>query len=535
MATATQLSQADLETAKKDMAVAFVSEGSEETGGADPISEKLGTRADQLEMQRLGKKQQFKRNFRFLSILGFTCTLMATWESMLAVNSYALINGGFSGFIYIYIASFVGFFAVVLTMAEMASMAPTTGGQYHWVSEFSPPNMQKFLSYIVGWVCVLGWQTGTASTAFIGGTLVQGLLTLNDPSYVAQRWHGTLIVIFISFVAVLFNTVLAKRLPLIEGIILVLHICGFFAIIIVLWCMAPRTSSHEVWGTFRNEGGWDTMGLAVLVGMLSPIYGFVGPDSANHMSEEIRDASVVVPRCMMWTAILNGALGFIMVVTYCYCAGGYATILGTATGYPFVETFYIATQSKAGATIMTCIIALMEICSSISILATASRQLFAFARDNGLPYPNIFAYILPGWDIPINAIMVSFMVSVLLSLINIGSTAAFNAVASLCCCALFTSYWFSISCIVWRRLTGAYLPPARWSLGKWGLPLNIFSVLWLTFATIFLFFPTYKNPTAESMNWAIVIFSGVIGIALILYWFRGRHVYQGPVVLVKRE
>jgi amino acid transporter len=75
---------------------------------------------------------------------------MATWESVLLTNSYGLINGGRAGMVYVYIGSFVGFFASVVSLAEIASRAPTAGGQYHWVSEFAPPSCQRFLSYITG-------------------------------------------------------------------------------------------------------------------------------------------------------------------------------------------------------------------------------------------------------------------------------------------------------------------------------------------------------------------------------------------------
>lgn len=38
---------------------------------------------DALDMERLGKKQEFKRNLSFLHILGFTSIFMATWEDIL--------------------------------------------------------------------------------------------------------------------------------------------------------------------------------------------------------------------------------------------------------------------------------------------------------------------------------------------------------------------------------------------------------------------------------------------------------------------
>jgi len=61
-----------------------------------------------------------------------------------------LLNGGTGGAIFVYLGSVIGMFFVIVSMAEMASIAPTSGGQYHWVSEFAPREHQKFLSYLVG-------------------------------------------------------------------------------------------------------------------------------------------------------------------------------------------------------------------------------------------------------------------------------------------------------------------------------------------------------------------------------------------------
>lgn len=141
--------------------------------------------------------------------------------------------------------------AVNISMAEMASMAPTSGGQYHWVSEFSPRRYQKFLSFVTGWLCVLGWQTGAANTAFLAGTQIQGLIILNDPSYVPERWHGTLLTFAVAFFSVIFNTFLVKKLPLVEGIVLIVHIFGFFAVLITLWILGPRGNALDVFTTFN--------------------------------------------------------------------------------------------------------------------------------------------------------------------------------------------------------------------------------------------------------------------------------------------
>ncbi|KAJ5770497.1 uncharacterized protein N7511_002548 [Penicillium nucicola] len=496
---------------------------------------------DDWDMQRLGKTQEFKRNFRFYSILGFTTTLMATWESILLTSTYGLIDGGKAGMVYVYIASFVGFFAAVVSMAEIASISPTSGGQYHWVSEFAWPRYQRFLSYLTGWLSVLGWQAAFASICYLCGTLIQGLLVFNysDPSgwmYGYERWHGTLLTIAIAAVGTIVNTWGYKILPPMEGLILAIHLGGFVAVLVLMWVMSPGKAADEtVWKEFTNSGGWSSMGLACLVGQLTPIFSWTGPDAATHMSEEIQNAALIVPWCMVSTALINGALGFIMLVTLLYNMGPLTdAILEPASGFSFLPAVQRATGSIPATNGVAAIILVLEVCSAIGILATVSRQTFAFARDDALPFSKQLAHINRRTQIPVCSVLVSTIITVLLSLINIGSTAAFNAVASVMIAALFTTYILPIAAFIRVRLQPGGIPPARFSLGSFGLAINIFSLAWLCFAIIFTFFPTASNPTPVSMNWSILVFGAVVIFAIILYLFHGRRVYRAPVTQVRK-
>ena len=98
---------------------------------------------------------------------------MATWEFVLVSLALGLTNGGFAGLFWTFIATIICYSSVVLSLAEMASMAPTAGGQYHWVSEFAPMSYQKSLSYVSGWMSTLGWLASTASSVFVCTTLIQ--------------------------------------------------------------------------------------------------------------------------------------------------------------------------------------------------------------------------------------------------------------------------------------------------------------------------------------------------------------------------
>ena len=223
--------------------------------------------------------------------------------------------------------------------------------------------------------------------------MIQGLLVLNDSTYVYERWHGTLFVIAILSFCIIFNTFLAQRLPMVEGSILVLHITGFFAIIIPLWILAPRNSAKMVFTEFENLGGWSSQGLSFLVGLLSPIYALLGVDSAVHMSEETRDASLVLPRATFLAILINGGFGFVMMITFCFTMGSPAVVLQTYTGYPFIQAFYDVTNSYAGATIMVVILVVTITSSCISTVATVSRQMWAFARDRALPFSSVISHV----------------------------------------------------------------------------------------------------------------------------------------------
>lgn len=145
-------------------------------------------------------------------------------------------------------------------------------------------NLCRSNSSQVGWLGVLGWQTGCAFAAFVTGTQIQGLLVLNYSWYVYQTWHGTLLIIAVLMFAVLFNTFLAQRLHLVEGSILVLHVLGFFGIMIPLWVLSPRASSEAVWTTFYDPG-WGSQGLSSLVGIVASVAPLLGADAAAHMAE----------------------------------------------------------------------------------------------------------------------------------------------------------------------------------------------------------------------------------------------------------
>lgn len=213
---------------------------------------------------------------------------------------------------------------------------------------------------------------------------------LCNPSHVPKGWQNTLLAWAVLAFAVLTNTIASTSLAKFEGLILILHIVGFLAILIPLTYLAPHARGQEVFTTFLNAGGWNTQAYSFFIGLVGPVYAFVGADAAVHMAEEIKNAAVVIPRAILFSVVINGTLGLSMLIAILFCLGDPSmaptTVLQTPLGFPFIQVFLDATKSVSGTAIMASIVLVLGISSTVGLLASSSRMFWSFARDRGLPF-----------------------------------------------------------------------------------------------------------------------------------------------------
>jgi Amino acid permease len=233
------------------------------------------------------------------------------------------------------------------SFANRLTRIPTSGGQYYWVAVLAPRSTRRYLSYLtgkclhllylrsnhsyVGWLCAVAWQTAVSASGYFIGTLIQALLILNVPSYVPHNWHGSLIGLAFLIIAVTFNTVLARHLPMVEGIFVFCHIVGI-VIMIPLWILSPRREGGSPLIDFGSPSAWTSNGVATMVGSTIPISTLIGFDCSVHMgmfdpfavellflhiiAEETKDSSRIVPVSLLVGYATNVLLGFFVVITW---------------------------------------------------------------------------------------------------------------------------------------------------------------------------------------------------------------------------
>ncbi|KAF2771417.1 amino acid permease 2 [Teratosphaeria nubilosa] len=486
-------------------------------------------------MRRMGKEQQLVRKFRLISVTSFAAITTVCWEMGLFFISPALINGGRTGLIWSLVWTFVGFGPIYLSMAEMASMAPTCGAQYHWVSEFAPESCQQLLSFLTGWISTLAWQAGNAEGVWFIACLVQTLVTVGtDAQTPFTGWQTALVAIGCVMLAYLANIYGAMALPYWQVPVFAIHILAYFAYVIPIWVSAPVVTSHkDVWSDFRGRGGWSSAGLSVLVGQLTGVGIQAGLETGTHMAEEVKDSSVAVPWSILNVYVSNFCLILPAAITVCYHIEDLDTALADPTTYPAIYVLRAA-MTRNWQLAMLSVIFFINFMSGINYLAAVTRDLFAFSRDHGLPFSKWLATIHPKRRVPKNACFTSCVIATVLCVANVASSVTLNSLTSLLVVALLHCYCFSIGCCLWRRIYHpGSLPTARFSLGRWGIPINALAV---GFASWFFFWstwPTFYPVTAANFNWSSVVFVGLGIFALAYFYIRGKDIYKGPVATVE--
>ena len=426
-------------------------------------------------------------------------------------------------------------------------------GQYHWVSEIAPPKLQKQVSYAVGWLSMLGWQVAMPAVAYIFASQILALIAVCNPSYIPAGWQGALMTIASATTTILLSIFVMQRLTLTEGLAIVAHCLGFLAFLAILWVMGPKADAHTTFFEFQDLNGWGSPGVATLVGLIGPMSTFIGGDSAVHLAEELQEASYILPRAMVVGSGINYIIGAIGLISFMFNIGKIDDSLYAFAGQPWVAVIYRITGSQA-ATIVMIIVVAINVCHpktgqnfmsmlisrgqffylQMNMVMTSSRQLWAFARDKGLPFHPFLARVHR--SLPRNAVVVTLVFTALLSLIIIGSASAFNIILAFGNSGLYSSYVIIVCCIIWRRFDKTIdFPPTKFSLGRLGLPINLAALMYLLPAFGFAFVPYKPNPTPAEMNWSSLMFGGILVIAFAWYFVRARFEYDGPVEYVRKD
>jgi choline transport protein len=191
----------------------------------------------------------------------------------MGVSMYA---GGPIILIYGLLLTLSGTLACAASIAEMASICPISGAQYHWTYMFAPKKWRVFITFLQGWVTVFAWQATITSLTFLLSGQLQGVVVLNYSDYIFKRWHTTLIMWLVVLISFAQNVYGIKLLPVFELFSGAMHVLLFIALFIIMLVMGRNASAEWVFTGFINETGWENRGVAWFIGLLPCVWCIVG-------------------------------------------------------------------------------------------------------------------------------------------------------------------------------------------------------------------------------------------------------------------
>ncbi|KAL5342817.1 amino acid/polyamine transporter I [Aspergillus crustosus] len=494
------------------------------------------TTSEDLALENLGYKQELQRSFRLLDMIGFSFSIVTCWTALSGGFIIGVAAGGPPVMIFGWIGVCLVTLTVAFSMAEMCSQWPVAGGQYSWVALLAPSKVSRQLSYITGWFMLTGILAMGAVNNSIAANFVLGQANLVFPEFTIERWHTVLVTYAIAVWSLLVNVFTPHLLNRLSRAILVWNICSFIIITVTLLAMnTNKQSAKFVFQDFQNFTGFG-QAMATIIGILQSFFGMCCYDAPSHMTEEMTQPSRDAPKAMIMSVGMGAVTGFVFLVTLCYCIGDIDTTASSSTGVPVIQIFYDSTNSKVAACFMASMIAVITLVCAVSLLAEGSRSLFAFARDNGLPFSRFLAIVTRKTHIPFNAIVATVLVQIAFNSIYFGTVTGFNTIVSIST----TGFYISYALPVFARLLGyacnhhtsRFTGPFSLNL-PFSLSLNALGLLFLLFAFVTFNFPSTAPVNDENMNYTSAAI-GVIALIGIATWFTTAHRrFTGPVVVVE--
>ncbi|KAK8118767.1 uncharacterized protein PG998_003393 [Apiospora kogelbergensis] len=510
---------------------------------------------DQFNLNTLGYQPELRRNRSMFTLLFQSLAIAAseylpnTDMSRFHMDSahpfisavygggrfYPLISYLRSGFLtgaFVYsgqLAMFLGWVMILIvdeciaiSLGELASRYPTSAGPYYWSFQVASPRYRTLLSFITGWTWLVGNWTITLSVNFGFASLLAATVALYYPEYEWKSWHLLLIfyaICFITFFIVAFGN---RFLPAVDTF------CAAFTavtIFITLVCLSTKADSgrHSPADTLGyydpTLSGWGD--FSFLIGTLPSAYTFSALGMITSMAEECGDPTTKLPKALALCVPVGGIAGLFFIIPICATLPALADILDAPLGQALPYIFLRVMGSQGGALALTVLVLVITLFCSISITVAASRCTWAFARDKAIPLSRVWSIIDPRHETPIWALVLTTVVQMLLGLIYLGSSTAFNAFVSVGVMALAVSYGIPIFLSMINGRSG--VNTATWTVGStFGWVVNCIALAWICFEVILFSMPTAIPVDGATMNYAIVVFVGFMTISAAWYLVHAR-------------
>ena len=236
----------------------------------------------------LTRSKVLKREFGYLSAFSFAVSISGLFATVSTTYIYPLQAGGSASAIWCWLISGAGCLSLACSVAELVSAYPTSSGLYYTVSKLAPPRYVPILSWITGWINLLGQAAGVASTEYGSAQLLLAAISMgSDFSYRPTARHTVGVMAALTVLDGLINTLPTGWLNKLTKTYVIFHVLVLASCCITLLATTEKRSAKEVFVFEEQDAvtGW-TPSFSFLFGFLSVSWTMTDYDATAHIAEE---------------------------------------------------------------------------------------------------------------------------------------------------------------------------------------------------------------------------------------------------------
>ncbi|CAN3376767.1 hypothetical protein DIURU_001548 [Diutina rugosa] len=476
-------------------------------------------------------QQDLERKLTVTSVIGLGFTVMGVPFGISSTLGISLICGGNVTLLYGW--AVVSFFStmVVLSLSEIISKYPSAGGVYHMSAILSSDRHSRASSWFTGWLLLIGNWTYAVSIMFAGSQFILSVLGMHNFD-LAGNVFLTLLVYFI--ILALSGFIIYKFSRHLERINKACIYWTIYTVLAIDFMLMFYSRSHnspkEILTAFDNSrSGWPDA-MAFIVGLQAGSFTMSGYGMIFSLSDEVKNPEKNMPKGAVSAILMATVVGFIFIIPILTVLPSMDQLLDKNPNImPIDLVFHIATESYIISTLLAILLVGTVIFQSIGALTTASRTVYALARDGALPYKEKFVTVdsVEEYKMPKNALFLSMVVTAIVSLLSLVSTSAFSAFlgASVMSLALANGIPIFISMLHGRKKVKG----SGFRLRYFGWIVNFLAVLWVFASVGILCLPVViRGLNAVNMNWASLVVAAFVAVASVGWLAYGKKGFVGP-------
>jgi len=465
---------------------------------------------DEEDLARLGYATQFLRAMGGFSNFAISFSIISILTGAVTLFDYGLSMGGPREMTLGWPIATLGTLFVALSMAELCSALPTSGGMYHWSAELGGP----LWAWLTAWLNIVGL---IAAIAGIDYGCAQFLL----PTLGFESRASSLFLVYgiILLSQTLVNQYSARVVARLNDLSAVVHIVGVIVLIGALLAFAPKQPIQFLWSRAHLSPIRAPYAWLFVLGLLQAQWTYTGFDASAHVAEETIDPRRRAPWGMVTSVAVSGVFGYLLILSLTWAipnVGGILTARDSG-GNPIPAVFTIVRTSlgdRAVGAVLGLTILAMWFCG-LAALTSVSRIIFALARDNGMPLSSLWRKVSDTRKTPGHAIWLS-------SALALGAmiySRAYSVVTSISVIGFYLSYIIPVY-LGWIKKASWVSKRGPWNLGKWSNLINLLAIIWGVFICAVMVMP----PNGR----AGVAIIGVMAILLIFRAVGGSHEVHKP-------